>query len=134
MELSSNNIGAAGELIVATEFLKHGFDVYSPMVDTGADMLVDTGEELWRVQVKTYGGSDESHTFKLLRRNPRGRGWKEYEGISVDWYALVYLQREYIALVRPEGRRVVFISFGPRGEKNREEIEIGHVLGRLKEK
>lgn len=47
--------GKAGELLVATELLRRGYDVYLPLVDTGIDLVClprEYDREALRIQVK----------------------------------------------------------------------------------
>lgn len=131
MELGNRAIGARGELIVAEEFLRRGYAVYTPLVDNGADLVVDLNGQLLRVQVKTYSGDDTGHVFKLKRRGPLCTGWEDYGENAVDWYALCWLSHGYVALVPAGGLGSVYVSFTEHGAARREEIEIGAVLARL---
>lgn len=131
MELGNRAIGTRGELLVAAEFLKRGCAVYTPLVDIGADMVVDIGGKLQRVQVKSCDGEGERYQFRLGRRVPHTHGWSSYDKSDVDWYALCWLDREYVALVPAGDATTARVLFGAGGEKRRNEIQIGTVLDRL---
>ena len=124
-------VGGCGEAIVVAEFLKRGVPVYRPMVDTGADLVVDINGSLQRVQVKSSASTRRSVCFHLGRRNPnRGSGescWLKYDNGSVDWYALCCIGHGYTALV-PAGATCKTITF-----PGREEQEIGVVIEHLLE-
>lgn len=125
--------GGCGEAIVAAEFLKRGIPVYYPAVDTGADLVVDIGGSLQRVQVKSTRSPAASIPIHLCRRNhKRGtseRGWIKYENGGLDWYAVCCVDRGYTALV-PADKAGLRITFGADRLK---EIEIGAVIDRLLE-
>ena len=105
--------------------------MYTPMVDTGADLIVDVDGRLLRVQVKTYSGSDESHSFKLGHRGPTDHGWQYYGENDVDLYALCWLDRGYIALLPAGGEKAITLSFERRGRERREAMAFDAVLDRL---
>lgn len=128
MELGARAIGARGELFVAAEFLKRGFEVYTPLVDTGADLVVDLNGQLQRVQVKSCVGEGHRHEFKLGHRLPK-RNWRAYGKDELDWYALCWVNKGYIALV-PAGSGATSISF-TEGSENWRTNELGAVLDRL---
>lgn len=124
-------VGGCGEAIVAAEFMKRGIPVYRPMVDTGADLVVDINGSLQRVQVKSSASTRHCVCFHLGRRNPnRGSGescWLKYDNGSVDWYALCCIGHGYTALI-PAGATCKTITF-----PGREEQEIGVVIEHLLE-
>lgn len=124
-------VGGCGEAIVAAEFMKRGVPVYRPMVDTGADLVVDIHGSLQRVQVKSSASTGHRVIFHLSRRNPnRGPGessWLKYEDGAVDWYALCCIGHGYTALI-PAGPDSKSITF-----PGREEQEIGVVIEHLLE-
>ena len=128
MELGSRAIGTRGELLVAEEFLKRGCAVYTPLVDAGADMVVDLKGRLLRVQVKAYDGEADSHVFKLGHRSPLRSGWLAYDENEFDWYALCWLSKGFIAMVPAGGATTIGMTLGT---DRCNEIEIGKVLDRL---
>lgn len=129
-------IGALGESIVEAEFLRRGVPVYKPQVDTGADLVVDIGGALQRVQVKSSSCAKREVKFCLGRRDSRRgkarHGWKSYEEGSVDWFALVCLGHDYVALV-PAGRLNCKLTFDSALSSRLAEMEIGAVIERLTE-
>ncbi len=69
-ELGSATKGKEAELIVLGKLLERGFKVYTPMVDTGIDCLVDVGEGNYKeVQVKSREGGEP--TFRARKFQPR---------------------------------------------------------------
>lgn len=124
-------VGGCGEAIVAAEFMKRGIPVYRPMVDTGADLVVDINGSLQRVQVKSSASTERRVVFHLSRRNPnREPGescWLKYDDGAVDWYALCCIGHGYTALV-PAGATCKTITFPGGGDQ-----EIGVVIEHLLE-
>jgi len=57
----------SAEMLVAARFAAQGYVVGTPLTLCGYDLLVDTGQAIWRVQVKHAG-------FKEARMRPKGRG------------------------------------------------------------
>lgn len=128
MELGNTGIGTRGELFVAEWFLKRGYPVYRPLVDVGADLVVDLDGEFIRVQVRSYSGDEDSHVFKVGRKPYGQTGWVPHEDGAVDWYALCWLNRGYIGLIPPNG--VTSVRVTPGSEKY-DEIAIETVMSRL---
>lgn len=127
-------LGGSGEALVAAEFLRRGVPVYRPLVDNGADMVVDLNGSLKRVQVKSSVSDGHSIAFHFGRRSPRrneGPSWVPYE-YKPDLYALCCSGHNYIALV-PSGRISTRLTFDPSCADRLNEIEIGTVIGRLLE-
>ena len=126
--------GGSGEALVTAEFLRRGVPVYRPLVDNGADMVVDINGSLKRVQVKSSASDGHSIPFRFGRRNHNrkaGPCWTAYE-YEPDLYALCCPGHDYIALV-PSGRVSTRITFGPAHADRLKDMEIGTVLGRLLE-
>ena len=125
-------IGGCGESAVAAEFLHNGIPVYTPLVDSGADLIVDINGRLCRVQVKSSLSEDHAVRFRLGRRFPGKHGWYDYD-TAPDFYALCAINRGYIALV-PAGRKNIKLTFdNPACADRLMDMEIGMVIGRLKE-
>lgn len=124
-------VGGCGEAIVAAEFLKRGIPVYRPIVDNGADLVVDIGGELKRVQVKSSISTDRRVIFHLGRRNPNREAgaecWLAYDHEAVDWYALCCIGHNFTALVRPD-KSTKRLTFGH--DERLSDIEIGAVIER----
>ena len=49
----TTRIGTITEMHVATKLLALGYDVYTPLVDAGVDLLISTPPHALRIQVKT---------------------------------------------------------------------------------
>lgn len=127
MELGTRAIGTRGELLVAEEFLKRGCAVYTPLVDIGADLVVDLNGRLQKVQVKSYSGENRTHKFNLGHRLPL-LSWRPYEKDELDWYALCWVNTGHTVLI-PAGPAMT-VSF-TEGTDSWRSNEISAVLDRL---
>jgi len=68
-DLSTQTKGKMGELDVLGELLKHGFQVFQPMVDTGIDCLVDVGAGNYKeIQIKSR---EDDAIFTARKFKPR---------------------------------------------------------------
>lgn len=63
--------GSAREHFVASQFIARGFNIAWPAVDVGADLWVDSGERIVKIQIKT---AIWSRRRRHERRNGKGRG------------------------------------------------------------
>jgi hypothetical protein len=83
-------LGAAGEAFVQSELVAAGLIVCTPSSGAPYDIIVDDGERLWRVEVKTRSGVGRRTTFLLFSR---GKGVapvaRNYHNHGVDILALV---------------------------------------------
>ena len=130
-------VGCTGELLVAAEFIRRSIPVYQPMVDSGADLVVDIGGRLQRIQVKSTESKSRRVSVHLMRRGPSGqkgrRHWVRYAQGDLDWYAICCFGHDYIALI-PADRAGTTITFDRETCGDRlDEIEIGAVIDRLME-
>ena len=93
IKLNTKRTGWLGEQAVAKNLIsEHGLDVYFPVVDDkGVDMIVDTGRNLKRVQVKTRK-SKKSNTSVEVRLG-------QYKGSNIDVIAIYYEPKDIIAYV-----------------------------------
>ena len=67
-ELGSATKGKEAELLVLLKLLERGFKVYTPMVDTGVDCLVDVGGGNYKeIQVKSREGSEPTFRSKAFK-------------------------------------------------------------------
>jgi hypothetical protein len=66
--------GRAGELLVAGELLRQGFDVYLPLVDTGIDLICLVNHKPVFIQVK------ESREYQLKKKK---RYWQRISETSL---------------------------------------------------
>ena len=117
LQMSSMKKGKAGELLVANELLRHGFDVYAPFVDTGVDLICLENYHPVLIQVK------ESRRHKSRRDPSFARYWIKFsEKKFLDYiaenmfYVFVLKSKESVDyLILPS----TFIN------ENRERIDFG---------
>jgi hypothetical protein len=70
-ELGSATKGKEAELLVLLKLLERGFKVYTPMVDTGVDCLVDVGGGTYKeIQVKSREGTEPTFRSKAFKPLP----------------------------------------------------------------
>lgn len=97
--MTALQIGAAGEAFAASEFSRAGCQVYVPLGDgSAADLVVDFGGRLHRIQVKTSSIESNRIEFKT-RRKFIPHGSCAYEAGDIDWYALVSLYHRRVSLI-----------------------------------
>lgn len=96
-------------LAIAT-FTKLGYDVSVPITESAAyDIVVDTGEGLFRVQCK-YSSSNEID-LRCIHSNSTGYVVKTYAVNSFDWlYVYSPENGEYIYRESIAGRRSIRVS------------------------
>lgn len=110
VQLTAAETGAAGEQLVALEFIKRGAEVYFPAGIYGADMVVCVGCRLYRVQVKTTAAGAKT---KFRFRDTMGR---VYASGAVDVFAAASLELGQVALLpgpQPSSRTVDFDNLRP---------------------
>ena len=81
--------GNHSESIVLAAYLKEGFTVSIPF-GSGAsyDLLVDTGSNIYKIQVKTAWISHGVLKYKCLRRQPKSKNRRPYKESEVDFLAV----------------------------------------------
>lgn len=91
-----------GDLAVAKAihtFTEMGYDVATLLTESAAyDLIVDTGERLFRVQVRYWGGSTRSAVgLRRIHSNSNGYVVKKTRSGAYDWlYVLRADGREYL--------------------------------------
>jgi hypothetical protein len=82
-------LGNHSESIILSAYLKEGFTVSIPF-GSGAsyDLLVDTGSNIYKIQVKTAWISKGVLKYKCLRRQPKGETQRPYNEGEVDFLAV----------------------------------------------
>lgn len=100
-------IGKAGEYLICADLLLKGFNV-SPAGETlPYDILLDTGERILKVQVKTtetyritnqWRGVSGAYVFSVKRKGSNGE--KKYEDNEVDIFALVALDTMQVGYIK----------------------------------
>ena len=70
---SSTRVGKIGEIIVIADMLKKGYDVYTPVDDTGIDLIVHNGKKFRPVQVKYHSWTPFDTSIIVYIKNCRER-------------------------------------------------------------
>lgn len=111
MEHVSNamQIGKAGEYLVCTDLILKGFVAYPSEQGLPYDVVLDTGNRLIKIQVKTTKEPREtpqrkeitySYIFDLSRHGVRNKNF--YKENEVDVFALVTLDTRNVGYVRKD--------------------------------
>ncbi|HYE16255.1 MAG TPA: group I intron-associated PD-(D/E)XK endonuclease [Pyrinomonadaceae bacterium] len=91
--MSTNNVGNISEAAVLGAYMRAGFYVSVPFGNGCAyDLIVDTGERLLKVQVKTGWLCKGCLLFKGRRRirDSKQNGMRKYRKGEVDYFAVYY--------------------------------------------
>ena len=100
--LSENIIkGQLVELKVQEEFIRYGFDISIPNYNASKyDLLVDTGKELLKIQIKkSIGKTEHSFTFPCTSQNVRSNSDStkhKYTKDEIDYFATVWNDKVYL--------------------------------------
>jgi hypothetical protein len=81
---SSNRAGAVAEHIVATRLLRAGCNVSIPEIPCQYDLVVDTGDQLVRTQVKRGFEDSRDATLRVNLMGSVHKGGTEYESVTYD--------------------------------------------------
>ena len=81
--------GQIGEYFVKANYLAQGFNTSTPSIDTYYDLIVDTGDELLKTQIKSISPQNGYITVPLVNRKnssveKNGRGKTHYYVELVD--------------------------------------------------
>jgi hypothetical protein len=86
--MDQGRVGCHAEYLFATKCLEQGFDVSMPLRHTSPyDVIVDTGEQLIKVQVKSTAGSFRG-TRKSIKMTISKNGDQLYSVDEIDYLAL----------------------------------------------
>jgi hypothetical protein len=104
-EISDLQIGKAGEYLVCADLITQGFIAYPSEQGLPYDLILDTGERLLKVQVKTTRAPKEIPQRKKsipayifhVGNNGKNNRRKKYDSNDVDLFALVSLDSKRIA-------------------------------------
>lgn len=128
VELNTHFIGKTTELLVATEFLKRGYQVSQPLVsDSRYDFIIDIKGKLLRFQVKTSHAEDDnsyiifatssSHTNTERTIN------KSYSANEIDYFVTYYEGQCYVISVNEAANRYQRLRFKPPKNGNQKNIK-----------
>lgn len=99
-ELTSHFIGEITEQSVCIEFLKLGYLVSKPLVQSSKyDFIVDINHKLYKIQVKTGTLKEESYIeFATSTSHTNSQGTKNisYANNDVDFFATIYNNQCYL--------------------------------------
>ena len=88
------------ELKVQEELTRYGFDISIPSYNASKyDLLVDTGSELLKIQVKkSLGKPNNRFTFSCTTQNVRShtKAKHKYTSDEIDYFATVWKNRVYL--------------------------------------
>ena len=106
--LPAKTIGTCGEQFFAYRALEEGLHVAQPLGDNlPYDLLVDTGKNIHRIQVKTSITEDVGNAAKIRRHRysfylKHGAKSEVYESGVIDFFALILLPLHTIYIVPTE--------------------------------
>lgn len=105
--LDKFKLGKAGEFLVGSHLLLKGFNVSQAGETLPYDLLLDTGEKILKVQVKTtdtykvtnqWRGVSGAYVFGVKRKGYNSK--KRYEDNEVDIFALVALDVMQVGYIK----------------------------------
>lgn len=92
--------GRITQLKVLTYFLERGYIVSSPEVPYQYDFILDTGEKLLKIQVKTCREVDNGDCIEFntssVTHNSHGYTKREYSSSTVDYFCTFYNDECYL--------------------------------------
>lgn len=103
-------IGKAGEYLACADLILKGFVAFPSEQGLPYDVLLDTGEKLLKVQVKTTSGArkvpqrnkaTQAYIFNVKRNGKHGKG--RYASGEIDLFALVCLDVMKVGYVVTDG-------------------------------
>ena len=98
--LPSKTIGTAGEQFFACRALEEGLHVAQPLGDNlPYDLLVDSGMEIHRVQIKTTTTEEQGKSGKYGFALNHGAANVTYDIGTVDFFGLVVIPQRTIYIV-----------------------------------
>lgn len=105
-ELATQFRGTITELEVATDLLKYGFIISRPLIDTRYDYLLDTGNHIYKIQVKTSCEKDGFIEFRTCNThtNTKGTFNRNYKG-EIDFFATFFNGNTYLVPIEECGSR-----------------------------
>ena len=108
-QLSSHFIGEITEQQVALEFLKLGYLVSKPLVQSSRyDFIVDINHKLYKIQVKTGTLKEDSYiefATSTSHTNTQGTLNLTYSSDDVDFFATMYENQCYLVPYELCGKR-----------------------------
>ena len=117
-QLSSHFIGEITEQQVALEFLKMGYLVSKPLVQSSKyDFILDVNHKLYKIQVKTSAPKEEDAYIEFAtstsHTNTRGTINLSYSEEDVDFFATMYNNECYLIPYSMCGKRAQRLRLVP---------------------
>lgn len=107
--MDTNIKGTITELKCITYFLEHGYTVSVPQNPARYDFILDTGEELLKIQVKTCNTTRKCGTITFNTASSHYVGGKHthtnYKGDNIDYFCTYYDNQCYLVAVEDCGSR-----------------------------
>ena len=104
--MNTNIIGTITELKCKTYFLECGYTVSTPESPTRYDFILDTGNELLKIQVKTCHSDGEKLTFSTCSSHyVKGKiTHTDYQNDNIDYFCTWYENECYLVPVQECGK------------------------------
>ncbi len=107
MKLKPLAIGQAGEYLVCSDLILRGYQAHLTAPGSPYDIVLDTGDQLLRVQVKTTccrssrpDGRKGRERYRFEMRRRHGKRRVEYDEVGLDLVALVALDIKRVGYTR----------------------------------
>lgn len=117
-KLSSHFIGEITEQQVVIEFLKLGYLISKPLVQSSKyDFIVDINHNLYKIQVKTSTPKEENSYIEFStstsHTNTKGTINLSYSEDDVDFFATIYEDQCYLVPYSACGKRMQRLRLVP---------------------
>lgn len=104
LDLSTKFKGTLTELQVQTYFLSKGYNISVPICEESKyDLILDTGKQLLRIQIKTARLSEEKNSIRFNCRstccNTRENKKRTYSDTEIDYFATYWNDNVYLVPV-----------------------------------
>ncbi len=94
--------GYLGQILVEKEFLKHGWNIYKPVLENGkVDLIIEKNNTYLRLQVKTVQSSDTSKVIPVrkISHNMGEYKIKRYTKDDIDYFIGADIDEEVIYIL-----------------------------------
>ena len=121
--------GYLGNLLVEKEFIKHGFNIFKPILENGkVDLIIEKNNHYFRVQIKTVTNNGKHIPFRKISHNMGTYKIKRYTEEDIDFFIGADIETEdlYILPVwfSSSYRSVVSINKCEQFKNNFEQLEL----------
>lgn len=115
--MNTNLIGTITELKCKTYFLELGYNVSTPESPARYDFILDTGNSLFKIQVKTCHAEEENTkiVFKTSSTHitANGNTHNHYQNDGIDYFCTWYENNCYLIPVKDCGKDKKFLRLVP---------------------